>query len=168
VTPLSPARARELAAAPYTYDEVGATQDELPGGYRHVRVSRTVDVPFVAAAELLMTWQVPQRVGIKVAASSPRAEAGAVTEMRWLGLRIPCRVVYVVAEPDRVGFAYGTLPGHPEHGEEAFVIERGAGDSVTFRITAFSRPVSVLARAGAPVARRVQDLMTERYLRSLG
>ena len=29
-------------------------------------------------------------------------------------VRAPCRVVYVVDEPDRRGFAYGTLPGHPE------------------------------------------------------
>lgn len=167
MTPLSPQRARELATAPYTYDEVGATRGDLPSGYRHVRVSRAVDVPFVAAAEQLLTWQVPQRAGITVKASSPRVEAGAVTEMRWLGIRIPCRVVYVVAEADRVGFAYGTLPGHPESGEEAFMIER-AGSGTTFTITAFSRPATVLARLGAPVARRVQDRMTQRYLTSLG
>ena len=29
-------------------------------------------------------------------------------------LRAPCRVVYVIDEPDVRGFAYGTLPGHPE------------------------------------------------------
>jgi uncharacterized protein (UPF0548 family) len=31
---------------------------------------------------------------------------------------VPCRVVYVVDEPRRAGFAYGTLPGHPEIGGE--------------------------------------------------
>lgn len=39
-----------------------------------------------------------------------------------LRLRAPCRVVYTVTESRRRGFAYGTLPGHPECGEEAFVI----------------------------------------------
>jgi uncharacterized protein (UPF0548 family) len=39
-------------------------------------------------------------------------------------LRAPCRIVYVIDEPDRRGFAYGTLPGHPERGEEAFIISR--------------------------------------------
>jgi uncharacterized protein (UPF0548 family) len=33
-------------------------------------------------------------------------------------IRVPCRVVYVLDEPERRGFAYGTLPGHPESGEE--------------------------------------------------
>ena len=37
--------------------------------------------------------------------------------------RIPARVVYVVDEPARRGFAYGTLHGHPESGEEAFLVE---------------------------------------------
>ena len=37
-------------------------------------------------------------------------------------VRAPCRVVYVVDEPDRRGFAYGTLPGHAESGEERFVV----------------------------------------------
>ncbi|SIP67631.1 hypothetical protein BN9982_740001 [Mycobacterium tuberculosis] len=33
-------------------------------------------------------------------------------------LRAPCRVVYVIDEPDVRGFGYGTLPGHPVSGEE--------------------------------------------------
>lgn len=41
----------------------------------------------------------------------------------------PCQVVYVLDEPDRQGFAYGTLPGQPESGEEAFVIERADDDT---------------------------------------
>ena len=40
----------------------------------------------------------------------------------------PCRVVYVTTEPGQFGFAYGTLQGHPEHGEEAFhVTKQGDG-----------------------------------------
>jgi len=163
VTVLDPRRAARLAVAAYTYPDVGATRGELPTGYRHVRRSRAVTVGYDEAVERLMTWQVPEMSGLRVAASTPRVEVGAVSEMRWLGQRIPCRVVYVVDEPDRVGFAYGTLPGHPERGEEAFVVER-ASAGVTFTITAFSRPATLLARLGAPVARRVQDLMTERYL----
>jgi uncharacterized protein (UPF0548 family) len=34
------------------------------------------------------------------------------------------RVVAVADEPDRCGFAYGTLPGHAVCGEEAFVVAR--------------------------------------------
>jgi uncharacterized protein (UPF0548 family) len=39
-------------------------------------------------------------------------------------MRAPCRVIYTITEPRRKGFAYGTLPGHPESGEEAFTISQ--------------------------------------------
>ena len=58
--------------------------------------------------------------------------------------KVPARVVYVVDEPLRKGFAYGTLPGHPESGEEAFIVEYRDDDSVWLTIRAFSRPSSWL------------------------
>jgi uncharacterized protein (UPF0548 family) len=39
-----------------------------------------------------------------------------------LRMRALCRVIYTITAPRRKGFAYGTLPGHPECGEEAFTI----------------------------------------------
>lgn len=72
----------------------------------------------------------------------------------------PCRVVYVIDEPDRRGFAYGTLPGHPERGEEAFIISRHRDATVTFTITAFSRPASPLGKAAGPAGRAVQRRIT--------
>ncbi|WP_223874608.1 DUF1990 domain-containing protein [Salinispora fenicalii] len=62
------------------------------------------------------------------------------------------------------GFAYGTLSGHPECGEEAFLVRRGAGGQVYFEVRAFSRPDSLPARMAGPVGRLVQDLITRRYL----
>ena len=76
----------------------------------------------------------------------------------------PCRVVYIVDEPDRFGFAYGTLPGHPEQGEEAFVVAKADDGAVRFTITAFSRPKEALARLGGPVTRFVQKRATKAYL----
>jgi uncharacterized protein (UPF0548 family) len=84
-----------------------------------------------------------------------------------IGASIPCRVVYLIEEPDRHGFAYGTLPGHPEAGEELFLLERGDDGSASFTIRAFSRPATVLTRLGGPVARAVQRAMTGRYLRAI-
>jgi uncharacterized protein (UPF0548 family) len=70
--------------------------------------------------------------------------------------------VYTVEEADRRGFAYGTLPGHPESGEEAFtVVLTGTGD-VRIRIRAFSRPASLVARAGRPFTRLIQQYATDR------
>ncbi len=59
------------------------------------------------------------------------------------------------------------LQGHPERGEEAFVIERRDDDTVAFTLTAFSRPAWWIVRATGPIARAVQGLVTNRYVRSL-
>jgi len=82
-------------------------------------------------------------------------------------LSAPCRVVYVVDEPDRPGFAYDTLPGHPDSGEEAFVIERADDDTVSFSITAFSTPASHRVKLAGPLGRIAQRRMTARCVRSL-
>ena len=81
--------------------------------------------------------------------------------------KIPARVVYVIDEPDRKGFAYGTLPGHPERGEESFVVERRADDSVWLIIRSFSRPSSGFFWAVYPALRMMQAYFTARYERAL-
>ena len=96
---------------------------------------------------------------------------GAVVDLRigvgLLSVVAPCRVVLVIDEPDRCGFAYGTLPGHPESGEESFMVERRPDATLTLAITAFSRPAATLSKISAPLGRRIQDLFTSRYLRAL-
>ncbi|MFD8590664.1 DUF1990 domain-containing protein [Streptomyces sp. NPDC059637] len=67
--------------------------------------------------------------------------------------RAPCEVVRSVREDDRVGFAHGTLPGRPECGEEAFVVERDADGTVRLSVTAFSRPALRYTRAAGPAVR---------------
>jgi uncharacterized protein (UPF0548 family) len=124
-----------------------------------------------AAVDDLMGWRVHRRAGLRVAASVPRAEQDAVVDMRLgigaLSLRVPCRVVQVVEEPRRNGFAYGTLPGHPESGEELFLLRQLADGRIEFAITAFSRAASLPARLGGPVSTLLQDVMTTRYLKAL-
>jgi len=69
----------------------------------------------------------------------------------------PARVVYVVEESRRIGFAYGTVPEHPERGEEQFLIEWDpADDSVWYELLAVSQPGHWLARAAYPYARYEQ------------
>ena len=82
-------------------------------------------------------------------------------------LKIPVRVVYVIDEPQRRGFAYGTLPGHPEEGEEAFVVERRDDDSVWLTIRAFSRPSNRWYWVGYPALRLLQAIFTHRYEKAL-
>jgi uncharacterized protein (UPF0548 family) len=79
----------------------------------------------------------------------------------------PVRVVYVLDDPRRSGFAYGTLRGHPESGEEAFILEHRDDDSVWLVIRAFSRPSNLFYRVVAPILRIKQSQFTKRYLRAL-
>ena len=79
----------------------------------------------------------------------------------------PCRIVYVIDEPTRFGFAYGTLPGHPEEGEESFVVTRDVTGDVRFDVTALSRPAETLAKLGSPAGRLIQRRVTNGYLKAL-
>lgn len=171
VAELSGPLAAELTALPFTYRDVGATAGNMPSGYAHLESSRALPLAdYESGIDRLMRWQVHEVAGLRVAASSRQVEPGSVVEMflgpRWLRVRAVCRVVYVVDEPDRVGFAYGTLPGHPESGEEAFILERVNGVA-RFTVRAFSRPVTRLARLGGPLTSLAQTVMTERYLRAV-
>jgi len=76
-------------------------------------------------------------------------------------------VVAVVDEPDRVGWAYGTLPGHPECGEEAFLLTILPSGEVLFEVRAFSRAGVWWSKVLGPAGRAVQRWVTTRYLRAL-
>jgi len=159
---------------PFTYAAVGATRGELPSGYHHDRRSVTLGPDegdrFERASRALARWGPQRGAGLRVYPADPVAEGLTFA----LVIRLPVagvmtaagRVVYVTDTPTEFGFAYGTLPGHPEEGEEAFVVARADGE-VRFGIVAFSRPRHVLARLGAPVTRRIQVQVTDRYLEAM-
>ena len=66
------------------------------------------------------------------------------------------RIVYVIDEPARFGFAYGTLHDHAESGEERFSVEMLDDGSVWYDLYAFSRPRAFAARLAYPVSRALQ------------
>jgi uncharacterized protein (UPF0548 family) len=169
-----------VRGTPLTYAEVGetlaaGTHGELPPGYHHVRARRSLgqgDDVFAAAREGIERWQLHRRQGFRVAPAEPpiAPETEVICAVPLAGpvhVLVACRIVGVVDEPDRFGFAYGTLRLHPETGEEAFVVERDASGVVRAEITAFSRPRHPLVRLGAPVARRQQARATQGYLDAL-
>jgi uncharacterized protein (UPF0548 family) len=155
-----------------TYEEVGATRGQLPAGYAHtrrrVRVGSGNDV-FTSASDALLSWQMHRRSGLSVAADGPATIDRTV--VLGLGYRlvviIACRIVYICDEPRRRGFAYGTLPDHPEQGEESFIVSQDDDGTVWFDITVFSRPGSALIRYVHPIAKIVQAVWTRRYGRAL-
>lgn len=118
-----------------------------------------------------MSWGVQRGAGLHVDASSERATKGFTVTVRLgvgpVAVRVPCIVVFTVDEARRRGFAYGTLPGHPERGEELFLVEHRDDDSVRLTIRAFSRPALWWSRASGPAGRLVQRVVTARYLGAL-
>jgi uncharacterized protein (UPF0548 family) len=163
-----------LAGRPFNYAEVGATAARLPAGYEQVRRSRVIGhgAPvFSDAAAALFRWDLHRRSGLSVAAGTDAVLPGTDVLLGFgigaVRLPIPCRVVYVIEEATRRGFAYGTLTGHPESGEELFVVAQGADGEVTIQITAFSRPALWWSRLGSPAGRALQAAVTRRYLAAL-
>jgi uncharacterized protein (UPF0548 family) len=78
-----------------------------------------------------------------------------------------CRIVVVVDEPNRYGFAYGTLSVHPERGEESFVVSRDERGNVRLDIVGVSRPAPAFARLVPPLADHLQDRAVRRYLAAM-
>lgn len=157
-----------------TYDEVGATGGDLPAGYHHTRMKRVVGhgrADFERAADLLFAGEAQRRAGAEVRMSEDPLREGTRVDMRVrlgpLVFRIPCLVVWAARTPDACGFAYGTLPGHPERGEERFELRLAPSGDVVFTIIAFSRPGRWFTRLGGPAARPFQAWMTRRYLAAL-
>lgn len=158
-----------------TYAEVGETgASVLPPGYRHERVSVSVgqgDTAFARCRQAIKMWQGHRYVGATLAPATPEIAVGVdvivCLQIGPMFVVAPCRIVVVTDEADVFGFSYGTLPGHPERGEEAFHARRTEGGEVTFQITAFSRPGDPLVRLGRPIARGIQRRTTSGYLAGL-
>jgi uncharacterized protein (UPF0548 family) len=151
----------------FTYEDVGATREgRCPTGFHPLRVRTRVgagtDV-FHTAAHAVLSWQMHRAVGVSIDAAAETARPGADVTVGLGPIKAPCRVVWMVEEVDRAGFAYGTLPGHPECGEESFVVEMTGDDgAVWLTVTAFSRPAKWWVRAGGPLVRVLQRAYARR------
>ncbi|MBT2414128.1 DUF1990 domain-containing protein [Streptomyces sp. ISL-12] len=152
----------------FTYDAVGATrgQGHCPPGFHslHVRTRLGEGEPvFRRAAEALLTWEMHRAMGVGLDAGAGRAAPGVDVTVTLAGMiKAPCRVVWTVEEPRRAGWAYGTLAGHPECGEEAFVVDRTGDGTVWLTVTAFSRPAKWYAKAGGAATRGLQHAYARR------
>jgi uncharacterized protein (UPF0548 family) len=164
---------REQGAEELSYPEVGATAAVLPGGYLHDH--RQVDLGgfdadrFALAAKALRRWQAQLGAGLTIFPGTevkPDATFALVVPLPVGFATAAGRVVYVIDKPEHYGFAYGTLPAHPEQGEEAFHVVRD-GDRLVFRVVTFSRPRHPVARAGAPMTRFLQNRTIALYLSAM-
>jgi uncharacterized protein (UPF0548 family) len=164
-----------LTQAPLTYAPVGAARSgEVPHGFRgaHRRAvvgSGRADLERAAAA--VFDWRAQRGAGLRVRATGPSSEPGTVVVLTAglprCGYDIPCRVVWAQTDGNERGFAYGTLPGHPESGEECFLVRLTPEGDVVYEIRAFFRLSSVLGRLGGPISLVLQRLATDRYVSAI-
>lgn len=164
----------ELASLRFSYDVVGSTRfDETPPGYHRLEHRARIGVGeqvFRRASEALLTWRMHDKAGVRITATDSPAVIGTNSlghlGVGGIGLSIPCRVVWTIDEPTRSGFGYGTLEGHPESGEESFLVTL-EGEDVWLTVRSYSRPGTWYTRLGGPLARTGQNLVAHRYAKAL-
>lgn len=161
---------REQSLLGFSYPSVGGTRDGIqtavPEGFKVLRRRVLLgqgEVVYQAACELVRQWRMFPVRWTEIQPLGAALDPGTTVAMLarcfgkwWLN---SCRIVYTIDETSshrRFGFAYGTLPGHVESGEERFQVEWDASDQVWFEISSFSRPRHWLVRLAAPLARRQQ------------
>ncbi len=158
---------QEQATLDFTYSAVGATAKVPPAGYvvDHTRIKLgNGEEAFEAAKSALRRWEHFHLGWVAASPNTTPIESGEVVAVLgrvfglwWLNA---CRIVYVVDEVGpitRFGFAYGTLPGHAESGEERFLIEWDrVDDGVWYDILAFSRPNYFVTKLAYPLVRCFQ------------
>jgi len=162
--------ARLASSLEFSYPEVGATASfpqSLASTYdvdRHrFRLGTGRDV-FERSRQSLLEWRHFDVSWVEFyGASEPvRTHQVVATLVSIAGIWFlnPCRVVYTEVAPpegDVAAFAYGTLDGHAERGEERFQVSYDpTTGEVAYEITAFSRPALLLSRLAYPLARRIQ------------
>jgi uncharacterized protein (UPF0548 family) len=167
------------AERPVTYQEIGRTLDTLPDGYHHLHSERVMssgpesaspDDLFTYGCEAIRTWTAQAALNLVLEPTVPKFEEGEILVFALPMKPSPfwttgaCRILRIVDEPDRYGFVYGTLPHHPEIGEEAFLVHRNDNGKVWCSITAFSRGGSLPMRLSGPIGRVIQRRASEVYL----
>jgi uncharacterized protein (UPF0548 family) len=159
-----------------TYDEVCVTDPSAPGWASGPhRFETTVPLGagekfWAACREDILAWAVKTRSGFRVVGGPSQVVAGQDYELTFRGLafvREPVRVVTVVNESNRCGFAYGTLPGHPVSGEEAFVVHLDSAGTVYFTHRSMTLPASGWRALAFPVFIAAQRALRHRYLNAL-
>lgn len=162
----------------FSYAAVGTSATTPPPGYAVDRTRVKLgdgEGTFLAAKAALARWEHFRLGWAEAGASDTPIQTGScvavvahVMGFWWLNA---CRIVFVTDETgavERFGFAYGTLPGHAESGEERFMVEWDrASNAVWYDILAFSRPNHPLARLGYPLTRMTQRRFARDSVRAM-
>jgi len=153
---------------PFPYPEVGASRNSsIPPGYpinQHRAKLGEGEEIFDHAVAALRSWQMYSTGWTKLYWPDTPIREGEVVAILanhfgFWSLNA-CRIIYSLEEEgalSRYGFAFGTLPGHMEEGEERFTVEwdRESG-AVWYELFAFARPKARLAKIAYPLVRLIQ------------
>jgi uncharacterized protein (UPF0548 family) len=165
----------QQALLEHSYREIGQSgEPEFPTGYDHDRNQVYLgqgEATFSRGCAALQRWAMFPGPWTRIEPQSAPQVTGTVVAMlaRSYGLwwMNAARIVYTVDQHSgapgvpqevkrRQGFAYGTLPGHVECGEERFTIVWRLDDSVWYELQAFSKPRYWMVRWAKPLARTLQ------------
>jgi uncharacterized protein (UPF0548 family) len=168
-----------IAAGELNYEGIGSTEHGPPPADADCLVTHAVVGEGMATyrpvVQGMLTWQLQRRAGLRVRAESDVVVPGTrVVSGFGVGpfrLNAPCEVVWVRrpvpgGAPQSAGFGYGTLPGHPVRGEEAFEVSIDATGQVLIHITAFGGPSNWFYAAGGALTKWARGHITSRYIRS--
>ncbi|MHC2068846.1 DUF1990 family protein [Bremerella sp. T1] len=150
----------------FSYCHQGKTATTPPDGFQvdhtRVKLGHGIEI-FEAAKAALGNWRQFELGWVAARPSNTTIREGEVVcvigkaaGLYWLNA---ARIVYVIDDPmntPRFGFAYGTLPGHMEAGEERFLIEMDDHGDVWYDILAFSKPKRWIVRLVHPYMRKLQ------------
>ena len=156
--------------ASFNYPAVGSTQavgSTPPPGYCQDQIKIELgrgQATFERARIAIQQWEMFPPSMVELFWPTVPITQGSVVAVLFRGYGFwslnPARIVYTVDETgqiDRYGFAYGTLPGHLESGEERFCVSWDhATDRVHYQIDVFSRPNHWFVWLGYPLARLEQ------------
>jgi uncharacterized protein (UPF0548 family) len=150
-------------AAKFSYEGVGRTRTLLPAEsevHRGQFLLGQGSHVFYKAKEAIQQWRMFDIPWVRLYSENVPIKAGNTVAVLAGGFGIwmvnLCRVVYVIDEPRRYGFAYGTLPDHAAAGEERFLVEWRDDNFVWYEVLSFSHEKHILAKLAYPIARRLQ------------
>ncbi len=159
----------------FSYPRQGCSLGSVPApaGYRHDRAQGLIghgEMAFLRARRALQNWLMFDQPGVLVyPPESPVVPgchvvvAGSVGPLWVTGA---CRIVDVIDEDARYGFAYGTLD-HPVQGEELFLVTRRPDGSVWFNIDVYSRAQKWYVQAITPLFRSMQNRFRQQAIAAM-
>ncbi|SMB81645.1 Uncharacterized protein, UPF0548 family [Deinococcus hopiensis KR-140] len=163
-----------LRSAELSYAPAGMTDSpEVPPGMQAMNESVLLghgQMCFERARAALMAWQTHRLKWLSLQADGPPRVGQTVLLGAYLGpltWLFGCRVVAVTDSPVAYAYTYGTLPGHPECGEERFRLELHPDQRLTFSLRAYSRPAGPLIRVVQPLATLAQRAGSKAYLQNM-